>query len=250
MSSTVKYKGSTLMTVTNQIRKLLTAGKYLEDDITIEDVTSGGGSSWTADIYRLSADRPQLIYKDAELGETYVDPYPTLGDYGGHRIVFKTANGDYITEDGELAFADTGEADGDSVPAEYGLIIDFPDGTLQLDYNIDVSNNWNKDFQETQYLGGSVQGDWNAAVSRSASIGGVLITLINAEDIRLMRRLAVYAGLCHVRTHDGSNYTADVQVSEQYDHDKQRKVASFSLNITRVDAQELDGMTLLDWQAE
>lgn len=47
MSSTVKYKGNTLMTVTNQIRKLLTAGKYLEDDITIEDVTSGGGSSWT-----------------------------------------------------------------------------------------------------------------------------------------------------------------------------------------------------------
>lgn len=47
MSSTIKYKGNTLMTVTNQIRKLLTAGKYLEDDITIEDVTSGGGSSWT-----------------------------------------------------------------------------------------------------------------------------------------------------------------------------------------------------------
>lgn len=47
MSSTVKYKGNTLMTVTNQIRKLLTAGKYLEDDITIEDITSGGGSSWT-----------------------------------------------------------------------------------------------------------------------------------------------------------------------------------------------------------
>lgn len=47
MSSTIKYKGNTLMTVTNQIRKLLTAGKYLEDNITIEDVTSGGGSSWT-----------------------------------------------------------------------------------------------------------------------------------------------------------------------------------------------------------
>lgn len=46
MSSTVKYKGNALMTVTNQTRKLLTAGKYLEDDITIEDATSGT-SSWT-----------------------------------------------------------------------------------------------------------------------------------------------------------------------------------------------------------
>lgn len=47
MSSTVTYKGNTLTTVNNATRKLLTAGKYLEDDITIEDVTSGGGSSWT-----------------------------------------------------------------------------------------------------------------------------------------------------------------------------------------------------------
>ena len=42
---------------------------------------TGALATDTADIYRLSADRPQLIYKDAELGETYVDPYPTLGDY-------------------------------------------------------------------------------------------------------------------------------------------------------------------------
>lgn len=46
MSSTVTYKGNTLTTVNNATRKLLTAGKYLEDDITIDDVTSGG-SSWT-----------------------------------------------------------------------------------------------------------------------------------------------------------------------------------------------------------
>lgn len=47
MSTTVTYKGNTLTTAENQTRKLLTAGKYLEDDITITDVTSGGTSSWT-----------------------------------------------------------------------------------------------------------------------------------------------------------------------------------------------------------
>lgn len=40
MSATIKYKGEILTTVTNAIRKLLTAGKYLEDDVTIEDVTA------------------------------------------------------------------------------------------------------------------------------------------------------------------------------------------------------------------
>lgn len=42
MSSTVTYKGSTLTTVDNQTRVLETSGKYLEDDITIVDVTGGG----------------------------------------------------------------------------------------------------------------------------------------------------------------------------------------------------------------
>jgi len=45
MSTTVTYKGSTLTTATNQTRVLETAGKYMEDDVTIVDVTSGGGST-------------------------------------------------------------------------------------------------------------------------------------------------------------------------------------------------------------
>lgn len=44
MSTTVTYKGSTLTTVNNQTRKLLTSGKYLEDDITLVDATAGGTS--------------------------------------------------------------------------------------------------------------------------------------------------------------------------------------------------------------
>lgn len=42
MSTTVTYKGSTLTTVNNQTRTLETAGKYLEDDITLVDVSGGG----------------------------------------------------------------------------------------------------------------------------------------------------------------------------------------------------------------
>ena len=45
MSTTVSYKGSTIATAENATKTLLTEGKYLEDDITIVDVTSGGGST-------------------------------------------------------------------------------------------------------------------------------------------------------------------------------------------------------------
>jgi len=40
MSTTVTYKGNTLTTAENQTRVLKTSGKYLEDDVTIVDVTS------------------------------------------------------------------------------------------------------------------------------------------------------------------------------------------------------------------
>ena len=44
MSTTVTYKGSTLTTVNNQTRTLKTAGKYMEGDVTLVDVTSGGST--------------------------------------------------------------------------------------------------------------------------------------------------------------------------------------------------------------
>ena len=39
MSTTVTYKGNTLTTAENQTRTLKTAGKYMEADVIITDVT-------------------------------------------------------------------------------------------------------------------------------------------------------------------------------------------------------------------
>ena len=41
MSTTVRYKGNTLATAENQTKVLKTAGKYMEDDVTITDVSQG-----------------------------------------------------------------------------------------------------------------------------------------------------------------------------------------------------------------
>ena len=43
MSTTVTYKGSTLTTVDNQTRTLKTAGKYMEGDVILTDVSNSGG---------------------------------------------------------------------------------------------------------------------------------------------------------------------------------------------------------------
>jgi len=50
MATTVTYKGQTLTTVENQTKTLQTAGTWMEGDLTLTDVTQGGGGGeWTTD---------------------------------------------------------------------------------------------------------------------------------------------------------------------------------------------------------
>lgn len=202
----------------------------------------GALESDVCDIYRLSTDKPELIYTNATFGDTYIDPYPTVGYNGGYRFVFKTKNNDYITADNEIAWLDM-DFEFDDIYQH----IDFGEDSVTLLYNVDLSSNWSKDFKEQKYLGGSIQGDWNAAVSRTGSVSGVVVTTDDQNTIEKMRRLAVYPGICRVRTRDGSNYTANVNVSESRGYEPTDLVTSFTLNVTKVDPEELSGMTFEEW---
>lgn len=201
------------------------------------------------DIYRLSIDKPELIVPDAEFGTTYVDPYPALGVMGGHRIVYKTANGDYITADNEFAWTDYNLENGDVLNL-FATIIDFDDDQVILPYDISLSNKWSKDFTQTKYLGGSIEGDWNPAVERTGSISTKISVQNNPDLLIAMRRLAGFAGICHVRTPDGSSFAANVDVNEDREERKVNMIASFSLDITRIDSSGFDGLTYEEWTNE
>ena len=205
---------------------------------------AGAAVGDTVDIYRLSVDKPVLIYEGAVFGTIYVDPFPTLGDLGGYRIVYKTLDGDYITEDKHLAWLDIDE----SVDSDYN-IIDFGTGRVSVQYNIDLSHSWTKDFKETKYLGGTVQGDWNPAVTRTGTVNGAVITSEDYPTIEALRRLAVYPGICHVRTKDGSSFACNIDVSEDSKQSTAHKISTFTLRITRIDPEDTDGMTLAEWNA-
>lgn len=207
---------------------------------------TGAANTDRCDIYRLSADKPILVYEDAEFGTPYVDPFPALGDVGGHRVVLKTADGDYITAANQFAWIDLGVDDGDCVDDD-SVIIDFGNDRAILKQNIDVSSSWAKDFVETHYLGGAIQGDWNPGVSRTSSVNAVVLVNDNMDAILAMRRLAVYTGICNVRTPDGSSFTADVQVSEDRSYNTAGKVASFKMSITRADPEKLEGIKYGAW---
>ena len=69
-------------------------------------------------------------------------------------------------------------------------------------------------------------------------------------DFEMLRRLAEYPGICHVRTQDGSSYAADVQVSDGLGYSTAGRLNSFTLNITRVDSEKLDGIPYSEWEVE
>lgn len=221
-----------------KITPILPESGYLEGD--------------SIDIYRLSADPPELIYKGAAFGTTYVDPYPTLGDFGGHRIVYRTFNGDYITANNEVAWTDYEVAENPEYKHTlFGVVIDFDDEQVVLPYNVSLNNGWSKDFTKTKYLGGSVQGDWNPAVERESSANVTIPVIIEPETMEAVRRLAVYPGVCHVRTPDGSSYAANVEVKDDREEKWIPRLSKVSLTISKVDGDgTFDGMTLAAWEEE
>lgn len=194
------------------------------------------------DIYRLSADKPELIVSGGFFGETYIDPYPAFGEWGGYRIVCRTKNGDYITKDNIPAWADL---DNELLHPK-GIVIDFDDRRVILPYNVKLDNSWEKDFTRTRYLGGSITGDWNRGVMRNLTAKTDSILIEDGDVIREMRRLSSYPGLCHVRTSDGSSFAADIEVSES--RERGTMAASFSLDIKKVDTEGFEGMSQLEWK--
>ena len=200
------------------------------------------------DIYRLSIDKPQLIVEGASWSTKYVDPYPTIGDFGGYRIVFKSLYGDYITSAGDLAWTDYGKDDGVYYYTPE-TIISFGSQEVRVKLDMTLTGEWTKDFKETQYLGGSVKGDWNPAVSRSGTVSATTIRYLDAETIALLHDLADYSGVCKVRMPDGTNISADVEVTLNNDFGNSPKTTECTLSITRVDGEGLDGLTYAEWSA-
>ena len=198
------------------------------------------------DIYRLSAGKPQLIYKDATFNTDYVDPYPTIGERGGYRVVYITENGDYITNDGP-AWVDL-----DAYLNTKFQLIDFDDKEIIFKFNVSFDNSWNKSFTMTHYLGGGIEGDWIEGVEHTHNIKGVTIDDLDIEAGTLdnIRDLAEYAGICHVRTIEGFNYTANINVSDSSNYNSLDHSHDISFNITEVANLELDGMTLEEWNKE
>ena len=114
MATTVTYKGSVLTTLTNQTKVLNTSGKYMEDDVTIEDVSSGGAAVVVSE--ETTPDGGIIKYitaidlsNDTVSSATLLSGY-TAHDFQGNPIV-GTYSGGGITPTGTISITANGTYD-------------------------------------------------------------------------------------------------------------------------------------------
>ena len=173
------------------------------------------------DIYRVTGDGARLIGEGFPLTYTATDMYAPFGDELTqiYRIAIRTV-------DGDVNFADI-----EYVAPGSMMRFDWAEGTLELPYNINISDKYEKDVEIRKHLNGDLDGYWNQNVTRTASLNSDVIRLNNAEDIIQARSLARYTGPVFVRTPDGSAYEADVEVS---DMSTEGKVTAIAIDATEI----------------
>lgn len=163
---------------------------------------TGAAETSVYDVYRLTADRPQLIADSRELDETIVDEYAPFGTgETAYRVCLRTIDGDlewadypYTLESSRLRF-------------------DFGGEYLEFPYAVTVRNQFSKDFERNRKMSGADDGFWNRGTERKASLSTDPVVFDDERQIEKVLELARYAGAVLVRTPDGLCYQANVDVS-------------------------------------
>lgn len=187
----------------------------------------GAESSDVYDVYRITADGPQLIGSGLELDGTVTDRYAPFGEgMRYYRIACRTADGDvawtdfdYILEGAVIRF----DFDGDE------------HDWLELEYGTDVSEAYEKDFEAVRLMDGTTGGSWNAGVSHTARLDGSILRINGQEKVAALRDLARCTKPAFVRTGVGSAYAANVDVQDVAPDDFDGAFMNVSLTATEVD---------------
>jgi hypothetical protein len=190
---------------------------------TIQVNNLADGITW--DLYRATNDsRNVLIASDNANGATVTDNFAPYSTNAKCEYIVLAKN-----EQGQYSYA----------PFEYEakhkvLRFDWNDNYVELPYNIEISDETDKQFEQQVYLDGTQKGAWGASVVRSTSLSTDTVYIKDEEVQKKVRELARYQGSVFVRTPLGQAYTANVEVSDinkTYD----KKAMAVSFNCTEID---------------
>lgn len=193
----------------------------LTDAPDYPDGDDGAGDAF--DLYRVTPDGATRVASGLSVGDSVTDPYAPFGELGGsYRLCT-------VTPDGAMNWRDEGYALGGR-----DMRIDFGSEYVELPYNVDTSDSFEKDFEARHhYGGGRPEGYWNEGVGRRSSLSTDLIRVTDAEVARRVRMLAQHVGPCFVRLPNGCAFEADVQVTDLSEGHASSAIA-VALDVTEV----------------
>lgn len=184
-----------------------------------------GISTDLCDVYRLTHDGVYPVAIGVATNQLVNDTTAPYGDGAelAYRVALRTADGAIEWDD--FAY----------VLAGRDLRIDYGDSYVELPYSLAIDDGWTKDDDVRRKLDGSIDGYCGPGAERKADLSTQLIRVAGEQE-RRVRDLAKYAGVCLVRTPDGSCYPALVNVTTMA-ASCDSGAMSVSIEATEVDAQ-------------
>lgn len=182
---------------------------------------SGWAETDVYDVYRKSGAGYDLIASGLSPEAVATDrlaPYGRMADLA-YRVCSRTA-------DGDTDFADY------TYEMPLGMVsFDWPGGHVELPYNLELSESWDKSFESRAHVDGTVNGYYDRAVERKGSWRSDMVRVGSLDGIEAVKALAEHPGAVFCRTQGGDAFMADVQVSG-LDTVYSSAASSVSLNVT------------------
>lgn len=197
-----------------------------EDDRSVDislAAPEGAGEGDVYDVYRRNVAGYDLIASSVALDATVHDAYAPFS---------KEAELDYAvalrTPDGDVEWA--------MVPYELGVSVlrfDWDGNSVELPYNLELSESWAKGYESREHLDGSVNGYYGAAAFLTGSYSVQVPPSTKPEQARVLHVLGAYPGPAFCRSATGEAFECNVEPS--IDVTSMRAPLDASFSVTRHD---------------
>ena len=167
------------------------------------EAPDGAANTDVYDVYRKTGDGWELAIGNCALDDTVEDKFAPFGTGAdlAYKVVLKTVDGDW--ESWEFPY----EMDVDT------LRFDWAEDYLETPYNLEITRNYKKGYEERAHINGTVNGYWDNSVSRTMDAGAATVKG-DVEFAKAFSSLGNHAGACFVRTPMGEAFACNVDPRE------------------------------------
>ena len=173
------------------------------------------------DLYRKTPDSYELVAEGLDLNMDIEDKYPPFGNDSAYVVSCRTPDGDFAYL--EYPY---------SLPVKT-LRFDWGENSIELPWNVSLSDSFEKSFEARSHVDGSVNGYYDKAVIKRGSYSTDVNKVTERDKLELLEKLGSASEPCFCRTANGHAFQCNVDVSG-IDRSGMTAAVNVKLDITRV----------------